>query len=732
MPVYRYVKTPPAEGRAPEHLDVTFAGEGRQALDASMREMGYEFFQVVDGPPRSVAAPFFPGTDAPEPVTPRMPRTLPEFAAGGIAGGAPAAPMTTRGVLSGKVALSAALGDAASKTLNVFRRGASAAPAPSEAGEAGPVAASRGLTAVLRRAPASVLLTGAIVAAFIVHAKAVQGGFVDDDFVRALEGRLKSDWAFVSDRFRGLFAGSYELGYLGTWQLFRMDAGWYLRGILVSHLVNVALVYGVARALAGRTAVAAVAAGLWGITPSFQATLQSLAAFGAVISAGALCWALLELARAAEDYRPPSAFALGRANFALLLCAGGMPGAWLGAFVFPLVAYLLLPPESARARSSLFLVPASIASIAPAVAFVQDVAPALGQPFSVLRVFLESIAYGTGATAAGPLTAVHANARGVGLFEGPSYMMAILASAAVALLVLAFVVFRLVKGESEERRDIAGLLVLAGVLYLGVALSRGEFLGKRSIDWIAARTPQHYAANVPIVLAVAAAFGRVRFPEGFFPRARGIALGAIAFAVVLASASVSSSTHAMRPERAARVTELTDEALRELLRSVPDGEIAFIRNDDFPTVMRARSRGLPEIRFPGVGAYWALAHGPAVPVPGQEAAAVPSGNRAAPTTSGAPSGAPPAGSAAPAGGSAPAREAPASAGGGTPVRFVVMDGALLKTIQQNFRPSIASYFVSPAFVAARGGTILTLDAAESDTLATLEKAKRSMNRVNDL
>jgi hypothetical protein len=726
MPVYRYVKNAPGEGHAPEHLDVTFAGEGREGLDASMRDMGFEFFQVIskpEGASRSAGPLFFPGADAPEPITPRMPRAAGHAAAVGAAvpelgvGPSDAPPAMRPGMTSGKGAFGMALSTRAAKALRVFRGESRESAETVALTEDAPAAkAQRGLSSLLRRAPAALALV--IVAVLVVQAKVIDSGFIDDDFVRALDARLKSDWGFASERFHGLFAGSYELGYLGAWQLFQLDSTWYFRSILLCHVVNAALVYGVARALSGRTAIAAVAAGLWGITPGFQPTLQSLAAFGAVISAGTLCWALLEIARAAANHRPPTVFALLRVNLALLLCAGGMPGAWLGVFVFPLVAHLLLPPESARGRSALFTLPAALGSLAPAVAFFKDVAPALGQPFSVFRIFVELLAYGTGVTLASPFTNVHAHGRGAGVFRFPSYGFAILISAAVALLVLGFIVVRLRKADAEERREIAGLLFLALALYLGVALHRGEFLGKRSIDWIAARSPQHYCANVPIVLALVAALARVRLREGFFTRGRVGVMAALGVALVLVDRSVSESTHALRPGRAARVTDMVDEAIRQVVRGVSDGEIAFIQNDDFPTVSRARERGLPAVRFPGIGAYWALTHQRAVPISPAAAVTVTAG----------------ASSAAPAPSTCGATPALRTSAGSaeTPVRFVVMDDALLKTIKKTFRPSIAEYFVSPAFVNARGASVLTLDAAEAETLASLERAKRGMSRVNDL
>jgi hypothetical protein len=720
MPVYRYVKTPP--GQLPEHLDVTFAGDGRDGLDASMREMGFEFSGVVsaEGPRGADPSLFFPGADGPEPITPRMPRApgvlQPLVTAPADLTSAPGA--LQRVMTSTKGMFGMALSTRAAKALRVFRSEQDPSGDAVLADVTATMPLQRRVFSMMGRAPASAVLTLAIVAALFVHAKVLQSGFVDDDFLRALDARLNTDWGFVSSRFHGLFAGSYELGYLGAWELFHMDAPWYFRGILVSHLVNVALVYGVARALSGRTAIAALIAGLWGITPGFQGTLQSLAAFGTVISAGALCWALLEVARAAAEYRPPTAFALVRVNLALLVCAGGMQGAWLGVLLFPLAAHLLLPAESARGRSALFTLPAALASLAPAVAFVKDVAPAFGQPFAVFRIFIELLAYGTGVTVAGPFTSIHAHGRGAGLFRFPSYSFAILFSAGVALLVLGFLVYRLVKAETEERREIIGLVVLALALYVGVALHRADFLGKqRSIHWIAARAPQHYCANVPIVLALAAALGRVVRSE--FTRVRIAVFAALSAGLVLVDSNVSDSTHALRPARAARVTELVDEAIRQLIRGVPDGEVAYIRNDDFPPVSRALERGLPKVRFPGIGTYWALSHGRAVPILAGAVASAPSPSgvpepSAAPTPSAAP----------PAGGTV--------ATGATPVRFVITDDALLKTIKQTFRPSISDYFVSPAEVNAHGAPVLTLDAAEAETLATLERARRAMGRVNDI
>jgi hypothetical protein len=383
-----------------------------------------------------------------------------------------------------------------------------------------------------------------------------------------------------------------------------------------------------------------------------------------------------------------------------------MPGAFLAGLVFPLVAYMILPRESSRGRTALSLLPASLASLAPAVSFVKEAAASLEHPLAVVRLFFELIAYGTGMIVAGPLTTIHANAKGVGLFSGPSYMTAMNVSAVFAVASFGALVYRMVRGEAEERLELGGLLLLGITLYAGVTLTRGSLAGTKSVEWIAARTPQHYAASVPFVLAAAAAAGRLRIASEFFTRFRVVALGAAAIALVIMNGVVSGNTHAQRPERSARVVSALDTVLADLIGRVPEGQTAYIQNDDFPPTTRSRSRGIPVERFPGIGAYWALAHGPAVPSTGAPAPSSSAEAEKPPETA-----------------TDPAHR---------PVRFVVVDPKILAAIEASAPSNIAALFVAPAVPTRDKAEVYAIAGANADAVEALDRAKRALARANDL
>jgi hypothetical protein len=762
MAAYRYVRKSTQDGDPPEHADVTFVTEGnRDVLDESMAKMGFAFSHVIETPPARTPSFAFPGALAEgaavafeDRETPTNPRRIGELVPSNDGGGrnAPGGPtrddaeeatdralaaLRSRGVLSGKDALSVALGDATSGArvlpTSPLGNGPLTLARAAQVTEQFSRRAARGMATAWSRTPPSAVLSLALLAAFIVHAKVVQSGFLDDDFQRFFDVRALRPWTFLSERFDGHYLGFYELGWLVCQKVLGASPSWFFALVFVSHAITVALVYGVARALSGRTVVGAIAAGLWGMTPAFQNTLLSLGSFGTVLCAAAMAYALREIALAAEGYRPLTLGAVVRTNVALLVCSGTMPGAWVVAAVFPLVAFLVLPRESSRGKSALFLLPSALAAAAPAVAFFKDAAAALPHPFLVVRTLIEFAAYGIGISVAGPLCTLHADGRGVGFFSsGAASSVAVIFSSVVAIAAMALLVLRAIRAP-EERRELLGLVLLGTTLYLAVVLARGDLLSSRSAEYLATRAPEHYAANLPFVVALAAAARALRLRVEWLSRWRLAAVVAGGVVLVLLNASVSKDAHAMRPERSGKVTGLLDSAIVDLLTQAAPGETVYVRNEEFAPSRARKRRGQalpatrpPALPFPGIGGYWALAHGRAVPVvartPATKGGVAPKG--AAPS---------PSGSASATGDVQPSGNAAATADVlDRPVRFVVMDERVLREIREKVPAGIADFFVSKDAPERDGASVLTLEAASPDVIEKLQKASRAMLRASDI
>ena len=98
--------------------------------------------------------------------------------------------------------------------------------------------------------------------------------FQDDDYLYFFERLALGAWPSALTPFGNHFLGSFKLLWAALHDLFGVNAAWYFRLVLLTHLADVAMLFGIIRALGARDSVAAVAAGLWGIAPALQGTLQ--------------------------------------------------------------------------------------------------------------------------------------------------------------------------------------------------------------------------------------------------------------------------------------------------------------------------------------------------------------------------------------------------------------------------------------------------------------------------
>jgi hypothetical protein len=130
---------------------------------------------------------------------------------------------------------------------------------------------------------------------------------------------------------------------------------------LLTHLLNVFLLFEVVRWLTASRRVACVAAGMWGIAPVHQGTLGWFAVYGQALAGTCALWVLVGLARcrAGQPVR-----ALTPWLWAAAMIGGGLSfGVGLGvALVMPAIAWLLLPAGRQRTHTAVVLAGAAIAT----------------------------------------------------------------------------------------------------------------------------------------------------------------------------------------------------------------------------------------------------------------------------------------------------------------------------------------------------------------------------------
>src|SRR5262245_21794638 len=139
-----------------------------------------------------------------------------------------------------------------------------------------------------------------------------------------------------------------NLFFIAAWKLFGLRASLYYGVVLLTHLLNVALLFGVLRSLTASVALGCFGAALWGTSPLCLGTIGWFSVYGQVMLATILLLVLAGVARAACREETPSSRTMAL-WYALLLAGTTCFGIGVGvALVFPVVLFLFLPEVWAR------------------------------------------------------------------------------------------------------------------------------------------------------------------------------------------------------------------------------------------------------------------------------------------------------------------------------------------------------------------------------------------------
>src|SRR5262245_2705527 len=135
------------------------------------------------------------------------------------------------------------------------------------------------------------------------------------------------------------------------YHLFGPEPRWYFYAVLLTHLVNVALLQEVVLRLGAAPRAATAGAALWGTAPVLEGSLGWFSAYGHVLAATALLGVLASAARVASGQTRASPLRLAVWYVALLVGATCYGTGIAVALAFPVVTFLLLPPGRERRRS---------------------------------------------------------------------------------------------------------------------------------------------------------------------------------------------------------------------------------------------------------------------------------------------------------------------------------------------------------------------------------------------
>lgn len=427
--------------------------------------------------------------------------------------------------------------------------------------------------------------------------------FHDDDYLHLYDLVNLGPGQFFLTTFGGHLQFARNAVYIALYQAFGVDAPSSMVVVLVTHLLNVALLAWVVWRLSGNGVVASVVAAWWGASAVNLDTLVWLSVYGQVMAVAAVLWVVGRIATVARGA------ALGRTTparcgLALLAAATSFGTGLAATLCMPPVTWLLLPATAARRRLVRALAMTAGGVIALYVAAdrfnvwlfgttsAAHVVPFLGDHLTIaMRFFAQLVMNGTAVALCGPF---FPSLQALGGWTTP-----LACALALALLVLA----------RPPWRAVLACLLLSLTPYAVIALARFLMAVDRPVE-SALSGRYHYAAPLGIALALALGLAAAldRLPARWRPRALFLAAG---YAAALAAWACC-----FPPVPQYEVTQRdVDRALARIeaaIQASPPGADVYLRHQPFflsdltSIPVGKQVIQVPPGRFPGVEALFAL------------------------------------------------------------------------------------------------------------------------------
>lgn len=458
---------------------------------------------------------------------------------------------------------------------------------------------------------APALLAVALGLGAMAYVPILQSDFFSDDFVYLYRAANASLGELVLTPHVGHIHIPRNLLYWSLRRTVGVDPRWYYASSLATHLVNVALLFGLLRRLGASAAMACFGAALWGTLPSHMGTLGWFAVSGHATAATALLAILWSAAGHGE--RVPSRGVVVLWYGLALLCAASFGVGVAAVAIVPFVLASVTPgawPPRAR-LPALWAAPLLAALMVGALhlyAHTRDpVSAALAMPVTVARVGASDAgtlaAPAAGLAMCGRLLVSGAEQAVLGLFERDTWSAS--AAGTLAAVLFAGVALAAVAiGPGLRRRRVLAFTVLAAGCYAIIAAGRGPLLavlGQRvHVDLVAIQPRYHYLPSIGLIvvwcLSLGALAERLACPIWLGRGALALWLCAALSRLVLAPLPIE------RHEEMHAAHAATLAAMREEIARTPPGETAVLplRPVNFYTVF------VPPAALPGTLALFAI------------------------------------------------------------------------------------------------------------------------------
>jgi len=407
-------------------------------------------------------------------------------------------------------------------------------------------------------------------------------------------------WRYVLTPYAGHVLVLRNAIYCACFQLFGPEPRFFFVLVLLTHLLNVFLLFRVVITFTGSARLACIGAALWGISPINEGTIGWYSVYGQALVGTISLWLLVRLGRVAQgdtvSHRELAAWVL------LVFATSTLFGTGTGvAMAIPVAAFFVLPSSVPRLRLLGGLIVAAVA------------VPVLYYGLHVLANRLQ-----WGMRTASPFRLLPfwsvLSELFIGLLERGAESLflgradvawSIFPALPVVLLLVATLLLGAALGGGAVRRRLLAVLVLAASGYFMIALGRGPMVARgMQAESVLGAARYHYLGPMFIAVALCVALDAIgrrwRAPAGARDALLAACLVAAIGVRVLAAPKIDSHEWArLRTAEALR-------RLGEVLGAAPAGSDVYIRFPDEPfNGIGPLLVGKPHL-FPGVAGVFAV------------------------------------------------------------------------------------------------------------------------------
>jgi hypothetical protein len=409
--------------------------------------------------------------------------------------------------------------------------------------------------------------------------------FFADDFYHLAHITNESLLVWLLAPFGGHNRVLQNLAFLASWELFGFHSEPWYWTVLLTHLLNVWLLFGVLSALTASVLLACFGATLWGICPLDAGTIGWYAVYGQVMVATILLVVLDRLARlAATGARlPPRTACLW---YVLLLLGTTCFGTGIGvALVFPVILFLLLP--SAWRQPGVRIAYLALPAVTLAGYFGLRTLSEWIQPLTFSEN-MHLIAARDGLREIPlmllPLIGFAVGGAGLGHAFDPARFVDARTWGMIAVLVLGLGLAAW-RGDWKTRRTMIAMAVLAVGVYGIVAAGRAHIyiVFHFPLAKAAAEPRYHYLGTIPIVILICQVLQQVGRIGWLAALPRGVLL-AVGLALQV-GAYLLSSFHIEQHAATRTYVTQTFREMQDAVLASPAGTTVYIENGETQPVI---------------------------------------------------------------------------------------------------------------------------------------------------